>query len=219
MDMKISGAGVIGAGEYDDVRISGSAKGEGLIRCENFHLSGSFSGGEVECEEDFHVSGAAKFIGNIEAKEIRISGAVKTEGGIKGGEIKVSGTIKVPGDVEAEEIKITGEINCGGLINAEKLNVTLDSTYTSKAENIGGSEIKIVKNQSIGFFSRLLKKFGTFIISESIEGDKINIEYTKAKTVIGKNIVIGDGCEIDLVQYTENAEISPKAKVKKCEKI
>ena len=47
MDMKISGAGAIGAGEYDNVHISGSAKGEGLILCESFHLSGSFSGGEI----------------------------------------------------------------------------------------------------------------------------------------------------------------------------
>ena len=76
MDMKISGAGAIGAGEYDDVRISGSAKSEGLILCKSFHLSGSFSGGEIECSEDFHVSGAGKFAGNIRAKEIHVSGAI-----------------------------------------------------------------------------------------------------------------------------------------------
>ena len=35
----------------------------------------------------------------------------------------------------------------------------------------------------------------------------------------GRYIMIGEGCDIDLVQYSENIEISPKAKVKKCEKI
>ncbi|MBQ3501000.1 MAG: polymer-forming cytoskeletal protein [Oscillospiraceae bacterium] len=217
--MKISGAGAIGAGEYDDVRISGSAKSEGLILCESFHLSGSFSGGEIECSEDFHVSGAGKFAGNIRAKEIHVSGAIKTEGNMKGKEIKLSGAIKTGGDVEAEEIKISGEVNCGGLINAERLYVNLDSTAISTAENIGGSKITIEKGRSGGFFCRLLKKSGKFIVSESIEGDEISIEYTSAKTVTGRNVKIGEKCEIGLVQYSESIEISPKAKIGKCEKI
>ena len=219
MDMKISGAGAIGAGEYDDVRISGSAKSEGLILCKSFHLSGSFSGGEVECSEDFHVSGAGKFAGNIRAKEIHVSGAIKTEGNMKGKEIKLSGAIKTGGDVEAEEIKISGEVSCGGLINAERLYVNLDSTASSTAENIGGSKITIEKGRSGGFFCRLLKKSGKFIVSESIEGDEISIEYTSAKTVTGRNVKIGEKCEIGLVQYSESIEISPKAKIGKCEKI
>ena len=219
MDMKISGAGAIGAGEFDYVRISGSAKGEGLVRCKSFHLSGSFSGGEIECSEDFHVSGAGKFAGNIRAKEIHVSGAIKTEGNMKGKEIKLSGAIKTGGDVEAEEIKISGEVNCGGLINAERLYVNLDSTASSTAENIGGSKITIEKGKSGGFFCRLLKKSGKFIVSESIEGDEISIEYTSAKTVTGRNVKIGEKCEIGLVQYSESIEISPKAKIAKCEKI
>ena len=219
MDMKISGAGAIGAGEYDDVRISGSAKSEGLILCKSFHLSGSFSGGEIECSEDFHVSGAGKFAGNIRAKEIHVSGAIKTEGNMKGKEIKLSGAIKTGGDVEAEEIKISGEVNCGGLINAERLYVNLDSTASSTAENIGGSKITIEKGKSGGFFCRLLKKSGKFIVSESIEGDEISIEYTSAKTVTGRNVKIGEKCEIGLVQYSESIDISPKAKIGKCEKI
>lgn len=219
MDMKISGAGAIGAGEYDDVRISGSAKSEGLILCKSFHLSGSFSGGEIECSEDFHVSGAGKFAGNIRAKEIHVSGAIKTEGNMKGKEIKLSGAIKTGGDVEAEEIKISGEVNCGGLINSERLYVNLDSTASSTAENIGGSKITIEKGKSGGFFCRLLKKSGKFIVSESIEGDEISIEYTSAKTVTGRNVKIGEKCEIGLVQYSESIEISPKAKIGKCEKI
>ena len=42
MDMKISGAGAIGGGEYDKVAISGSAKAEGFIRCKELHCSALF---------------------------------------------------------------------------------------------------------------------------------------------------------------------------------
>ena len=41
MDMKISGAGVLGGGEYDEVKISGSAKIEGGIRCRSFSCHGA----------------------------------------------------------------------------------------------------------------------------------------------------------------------------------
>ncbi len=219
MDMKISGAGAIGAGEYDKVRISGSTKSEGLIRCESFHLSGSFSGGEIECSDDFNVSGAAKFSGNIEAKEMHISGALKCGGSIKGKEIKAAGAIKVSGDVEAEEISINGEINCGGLINAEEMHLALDSTADSRAESIGGSKIKIEKSRSGKVFLWLFKNCCKLAVSDSIEGDEIIIEHTRAKVVTGRYVMIGEGCEIGLVQYSESAEISPKAKVGRCEKI
>ena len=56
-------------------------------------------------------------------------------------------------------------------------------------------------------------------VSESIEGDEIIIEHTNAKTVTGRNVKIGEKCEIGLVQYSESIEISPKAKIGRCEKI
>ena len=38
MDFKISGSGQIGAGDYDDVKISGSGKACGFIRCHDFQV-------------------------------------------------------------------------------------------------------------------------------------------------------------------------------------
>ena len=37
-----------------------------------------------------------------------------------------------------------------------------------------------------------------------IEGDNIYIEYTQAKIVRGNTIVIGPGCNIELVEYKNN---------------
>ena len=255
MDMKIAGSGVLGAGEYDKVTISGSAKAEGLIRCKQFQSAGAFSGSaEIECEEDIRVSGAFSCDGKITAKEFRSSGSTKTgglcaetitvagalkttgdlvssgyaevsggfkcEGNIKASELNVAGGLKVTGDLEAENAYISGGISCGGLINAENLRIDLDSSTGSKAESVGGSKIVIENKREKGLIAKLFGKSKCdFTVAESIEGDEIIIEHTKAKTVTGRYVMIGEDCEIGLVQYTESAEVSSKSKVGKCEKI
>ena len=51
MDMKLSGSGVITAGDYEKVRICGSGKMDGLVRCDSLHISGSVNGCELQCRE------------------------------------------------------------------------------------------------------------------------------------------------------------------------
>ena len=237
MDMKIAGAGVVGGGEYDKISISGSAKAEGLIRCKELHCAGAFSGSaDIECENDIKISGAFSNSGTVKSKEfkssgsaktgtisaeiIKVSGAFKVEGNLKAGELKIGGGLKTTGDIEAEKAEITGGISCGGLINAEELRIELSSSGCSKAENIGGSKIIVENYRENGILNRIFgRKSCNFVVSESIEGDEIIIEHTKAKTVTGKFVMIGEDCEIELLQYSESAEISPKAKIRRCEKI
>ena len=243
MDMRISGSGSVGAGEYDKVRISGSGRSEGLIRCQSFHASGAYHGESVECIEDFCVSGSGKNTGDISAGSMGVSGAYKCEGNItvkdethisgsfscgknfKAGELKISGAVKVGGDIEAEHAVIRGALNCGGLINAEELEIYVGQHNGSvKAENIGGSKITV--ESTFTHHPGLIEKIfgfnsgsGKLEVEDSIEGDEIRLEMTTAKTVTGRSVVIGKGCKIDLVQYTEEAVISPDAKIGSCEKI
>lgn len=237
MDMKIAGAGVIGGGEYDKISISGSANAEGFIRCKELRCTGAFSGNaEIECENDIKISGAFKNTGKIKAKEfeasgsaktgsisseiIRVAGAFKVEGSLKATELKIGGGLKTEGDIEAEKAEITGGVSCGGLINAEEIKIELSNSYGSKAESIGGSRIVIENYREKRIIERIFgRKTCGFVVSESIEGDEIIIEHTRAKTVTGKYVMIGEGCEIELLQYSENAEISSKAKIGRCEKI
>lgn len=246
MDMSFSGAGSIAPGEYDKVRISGSGRSEGLIRCESIHVSGSYHGESIECINEFHASGSAKNDGDVSAGSMGISGAYKCEGNItvkdeahisgsfgcgknlKCGELKIYGAAKIGGDIEAEHAVICGGVKCAGLINAEVLEIYLGQGgigNSTKAGSIGGSKITVESKGSAhhpGFFEIL---FGwnsgkaTLEVEESIEGDDIRLEKTIAKTVIGRNVVIGEGCKIGLVQYSEEAIISPDAQVGSCEKI
>lgn len=246
MDMRISGSGSICSGEYEKVRISGSGRSEGLIRCQSFHASGSYHGESVDCLEEFHVSGSGKNDGDVFAGSLGVSGAYNCGGNItvkdeahisgsfgcgknlKAGELKISGAVKVGGDIEAEHAVIRGSVKCAGLINAEILEIYFGQNgagNSTKAGSIGGSKITVESTGSTHHPGLIEKLFGwnsgsgTLEVEESIEGDDIRLEKTFAKTVIGRNVVIGEGCKIELVQYTEGAIISPDAQVGSCEKI
>lgn len=244
MDMKISGSGKIGSGEYDDVRISGSGRSEGLIRCKSLHASGSYHGDAVECTEEFKVSGSTKLSGSLTAGKIGISGSFKCEdnitvkqtvsvsgafcceGNIKCGELLSSGATKIGGDIETERAVIKGNLYCGGLVNAEILEINIGKgVVVQEVGSIGGSRITVKKyggTEKKGFIERLFgrkRERGILRVRDTIEGDEIYLENTIAKVVIGKKITIGDGCKIERLQYTETVAVSSEAQVDSCEKI
>lgn len=242
MDMNISGSGQIAAGEYDRIRISGSGQLAGLARCNSFHVSGSASGKEIVCENDMHVSGSSHFSGKVTAGSIAVSGGFTgnedvvakeritfSGSGRCGGTMKckmlsISGKGSVAGDIEAEAVKVNGKVDCGGLLNAEEIEIAFKEGM--EIGSIGGSKIVIYKRSKekkrfrLPLFSSLVKTAdGTVRVKNSVEGDEIALEGVVAPRVSGRVIAIGEGCEIDLVQYSEQVEISPEAKVGRTEQI
>ena len=242
MNMHISGSGNIPAGEYEKVSVSGSARLHGLVRCNSFATSGSSAGESIECSENFKISGSSAFSGNVSAGYIGISGSfscggelissgkiicsggAKCEKSIKCDELAVSGSIKIGEDVEAEKIKIDGVINCSGLLNAEDIEIKFDKGM--EIGSIGGSKIIIIKEpkrkfgERLPLLSSLVKKInGNVYVEGSIEGDEIALEAVTCTRVTGRVVAVGAGCDIDLVQYSDQIEISPDARVGKTEKI
>ena len=242
--MNISSSGKIAAGDYNEIiKVSGSGRLDGNIRCQSLHCSGSVKGtASVVCSEDAKISGSCHIEQSLSARNVSVSGSlkvggdmiaqqeIKLSGGIScGGSLKCesfncSGGLDVGGEVEAEEIRISGAIKCGGLMNAEKIDINIDGhSNSSRVGSIGGGEIKIQSKANKVKRKLLLNKIigcgGRFSVNEYIEGDVIALEDVTAPKVIGRIVSIGAGCEIDLVQYSEESEIHPDAKVGKCEKI
>lgn len=244
MDMKIAGSGIIAAGEYENIRVSGSAKVGGPIRCQSFHCSGSaHCEGTIEAHKDIKVSGSAHFDQSVSAQsigisgsaridgnctsteEIRISGAMRCDGDIKGNTIAISGAAHAE-NIEGEDVQINGKIVCAGLLNAENIVIKMNGA-TSEIGSIGGSKIHIYPERHhkkivrLPLLSKLLGNNGRndLVVEDSIEGDEIALELVTAKTVIGRVVAIGEGCHIDLVQYSEAIEISPDATVARRERI
>lgn len=241
MDMKISGSGSIPAGEYDAIKISGSGTIQGNIKCSEMHVSGSANaGGTVECTGEIHVSGACDFDKDITTKSLHVSGALNTdgniiatdlvhlsggmniEGSLKCGTLEVHGGLNVDEDIEAESASIHGSISCDGLLNAETLEInTKDGCVIG---SIGGSRIT-ARYTKRKFFKNLItihikdKRVNGIEVQQSVEGDEIDIESVTCPRVSGRTVKIGEGCEIELLQYSESYEIHENAKVGKIEKI
>lgn len=243
--MNISGSGTISAGEYNDrISVSGSGRLSGNVRCVGLRCSGSLhADGYVRCAEDLHVSGSCHVAGAAQAKDMRISGSfhvgedLTVENGAHvsgamtcGGKVRCvtlscSGGVSVKGDIEGEDVRVSGKLDCGGLLNAERIDLYSHGHVGS----IGGSEIRIhdeewrkkTKINRMPLLSSLVGAGhnGHMTVDELIEGDVVALEYVTVPKVVGRVVAIGEGCEIDLVQYSEAIEIHPKAKVGKQERI
>lgn len=242
--MNISGSGRIPAGEYSEkISVSGSGKIDGKVRCKALSCSGSVSGsGELQCIEDVHVSGSMKLEQTLTAGNIHVSGSLKVggrcvaeqeirvSGGLKCGKnlkcttLKVSGGINCEEGIEAENVKISGGIHCAGLLNAENIEIEFGQAGSSIG-SIGGSKITILSSNSkntlnrLALFSKLAKNAGMFQIQQAIEGDVIAVEKVTSPLIVGRVVAIGSGCQIDLVQYSEEIEVHPDAIIGKLEKI
>lgn len=245
MDLNISGSGQIMPGDYDTIRVSGSGRLEGTVRCQNLYTSGSVGGNSVVCQNAMNmsgscnfsgdistgnlvVSGGSSFGGNVEAKEnIAISGGSSFRGDVKCKQLQLSGGSKIGGDVEAELVKIRGAADCDGLMNAEEIDI--EYKRGMEIGSIGGSKIVIYKRHGevrkkkfrLPLFSSLVKKstVDTVVVKNSIEGDEIALEGVACPRVSGRVVAIGAGCEIELVQYSEQVEVSPEAKVGRTERV
>lgn len=224
-DMKIAGNGKIPAGEYNDINISGSATILGAVRCKSFSASGTTKGSALECSGPFKTSGSTTFDGNVRAGSIKSSGSFSVHGDVAAASsFTSSGNITVHGDMEAEKIKIDGSLACAGLINAEVVDIKFGTG--KDIGSIGGNKITVRVGNDRKFADRIPgvanivnSVSGNMCVKSYIEGNDILLEHVDAPRVTGRVVTIGKGCRIDLVQYSQEAIVSPKATVGRVEKV
>ena len=240
MDMKISGCGKVPAGEYDNIKISGSGDLEGKVKCASLRVSGSADANTVECSGEIHISGTCNFESDIRTKSLHVSGAINCDGNVTAtdsihlsgganidgyvrcGVLDAHGGLNVEGDIEAEFANIYGNLYCEGLLNAEQIEI--DTKSGCSIGSIGGSKIKITYTQR-KIFPNLIKLHvnGEHVkgvkVEQTIEGDEIDVKYVTCPRVSGRTVKVGEGCDIAVLQYSESYEIDPKAKVGKIERL
>ena len=240
-DMKFAGSGVLAGGDYATVACSGSLSVQDTIRCEQFRVSGSARAhgsvickGKVSCSgafrcdgdvsgDEVRVSGSCHVDGTVTGNTISISGALKAVKGIRGGEIRLSGGISTEGDVEGDSVSISGGGTVGGMINGETVRLSLSRKNESlRVGVIGGTSIFVrCEEKNFGLFRNLFgKRTAPGILRGTvIEGDTVELIATECKTVRGRDVVIGEFCRIEKVEYTGTLTVDPSAEVKQREKV
>jgi cytoskeletal protein CcmA (bactofilin family) len=211
---KVAGAGDVSGGTYGDVTIAGAGTVRGDIDATTLKIAGTADVlGKVVAKE-VKVSGAATFHGDVQAGIFSVSGTADVRAGIGAGLLKIAGactitgsvnaqrleirgTTKIGGDVQAEVFDASGVFSVGGLLNAGAVTVKLYGG--SDAHDIGGETIDVRLGKPWAF----LPFFGDRnLTADTIEGDTIYLENTRAKVVRGANVTIGPDCSIDLVEYS-----------------
>ena len=232
-NIKLSGNGNISEGEYKEIKIMGNATSNGAIKAERIKVMGSAhfnSSIEVkECivlgnavirgnirAEKFKVNGDLTIVGDCEVNELTVNGKTDIDGMIECNNVVLRGdmiltkacqakTLKVYGSVDAssdllgEQISIDGRMRCKGLLSGER--VCLHAFEDSYCKEIGATRLVVEKP----IYHLLWFGYGkkNSLSCDLIEADEIELEYTKAKVIRGKQVNLVKQCKVDTLEYSE----------------
>jgi len=212
-NVTISGAGTV-RGDIDalDVRVNGSADIVGNVRSTSLVVAGTATFNGDIASGPVTVSGTTDIHGRIDGELFKVSGTASVDGPIAAQRVEIRGTAKIGGDVEAESFDARGVFSIAGLLNAGDVKIRLYGG--SDARDIGGETIDVREDKQWAFLPFLGERNLT---ADTIEGDTIYLENTRAKVVRGANVTIGPNCEIDLVEYT--ASLTGSAGVRSSRKV
>jgi cytoskeletal protein CcmA (bactofilin family) len=211
---RVAGAGDVSGGTYGEVTIAGAGAVHGDLDATSLKIAGTADVQGKVVATSVKVSGSATFNADVQASEFSVNGTTEVRGGVGAGVLKVAGactisgsvnaqrieirgTTKIGGDVQSEVFDVAGVFSVGGLLNAGA--VTIKVYGGCDAHDIGGESIDVRLGKPWAF----LPFFGDRnLTADTIEGDTIYLENTRAKVVRGANVEIGPDCAIDLVEYS-----------------
>jgi cytoskeletal protein CcmA (bactofilin family) len=231
-DIRINGAGMTAGGDFRKVIIRGEGSITTDLKCAEFICRGSGRAMGQMMAENVRVAGQANFHDDVQAKNVRIFGQTEflrnvqaddfgiwgqaeVQGNVQAERVRIKGRLTVQGDVEAERFEAIGAFEVNGLLNAGTIQISVKSFGPSKVKEIGGDEIIVKRRKGL---IGLLHSRG-ILNAETIEGDEIYLEFTKAKTVRGTNVRLGPGCDIETVEYKTHYHAHEDSVVQKYEKV
>ncbi|UUZ84459.1 polymer-forming cytoskeletal protein [Paenibacillus sp. P26] len=200
-DLVISGSGSASGGDYQDVKISGAGTVYGNLSCGQMKINGqSEVKGSMESKA-VEVNGSLKIQGGVQTELIKVNGDVKiggdldfrdfkcvgnasVKGRVTGDLIDLEGWLKIQSDCEAESFIAKGAFQIEGLLNAGEIDLVLYGACSAK--EIGGEKISVRKKGLKALLNPFLVRFTSELTADTIEGDEITLENTKAKVVRGK---------------------------------
>lgn len=237
-DLKIFGVGNASGGEFNEVSINGTGDIEGNVASTRFSLNGEGTvNGSVKTQEGsvigtttvkgtldadrFKIFGTARVLGNATVRDFTIDGNVTIQGTVKSETVALRGTTTIHGDCTAEKFECKGSFTVDGLLNAGKIDISLYGS--SKAKEIGGENVRVRKETGpfANVVNAILQRLDRQqqLLADTIEGDEVVLEYTKARIVRGNYVRLGQGCEVDLVEYKGTLDQAPGAMVKEAKKV
>jgi cytoskeletal protein CcmA (bactofilin family) len=206
-----------------EIKVNGILNEKGSLKSNTGRINGfAVVNGNIEFD-DININGELRVDGNMSVDKITSNGKLVVKGNVSSEELDINGELKVKGNCEAETFNLKGAFNIEETLNAGDINVNLYGP--SETKEIGGDKIHIQKggdNKLMEILSAILSPLNIYkahLKADTIEGDDLYLEHTTAKVVRGNTVNIGDGCEIDLVEYKTDFKKTPGASVLKHVKV
>ena len=236
-NLHIDGMGTSAGGEFDTINIDGIGTITGKVLASKVDVDGAGKFQETVISDEINVAGTANFkdeittqlfkadgmvnvTGDTTATEVFIAGKANFGGSLKSEGIKIEGLCDIRGDCETEVFDLEGRIKINGQLNGDAIRI--NTFYKSEIGEIVGSAIEVKRSSNV--VSQVFAKVFDIVSDNNlavntIEGDNISIDYTDARVVRGEHIVIGEHCNIQLVEYTGSFKQHPRAKIGESRKI
>lgn len=217
---------------FVNAKIAGELNMTGVCKADTLSITGVINADVLEC----------KILKNGKLKESDCNGNIEWKGYFKAETFEIIHDFSLSFEysfkniISSINLKSQNEITCENFygfhgviapgINAE--NIFLLVSENISVESLSGTRI-IIKNKFIPdkLFKSLPKVNNykqvngrtTIMNIPIIEGDTIVVEYLKADCITGNDIIIGDLCVIDKVEYRNSIKISDKSVVNEVVKL
>jgi cytoskeletal protein CcmA (bactofilin family) len=227
--LKLSGKSEFAGGVYDEVAVSGSSRTggdleaaavniagscmmEGAVKAGTFAASGTFAVGRDLEAKTLRGSGTGEIGGDVRAETLKFSGRLMAGGTVKAREATISGFAECGGNLEADQLQLSGAFDVGGSVSGQRIQIALAGR--SQAAELVAPEISVRRASWRWRMLEFAWRQSTALLTvETIEGNNIHLEATRAGTVRGRQVTIGPGCRIEVVEYAESLHIDPQADV------
>jgi cytoskeletal protein CcmA (bactofilin family) len=173
------------------------------------------------------------------AKDLTVDGRLKVNGKFRGHKI-IAQSIELKGSIKADDI-VTTKLTGKGSLECEDIEVDSDSPSSESpipqrpgiteqisirgkvnANGLEAKQVEIVLDGSDSNISRIKAEIVSIsaedvkssIVVDTIEGKTVDVSKAKVREIVGDNVIVGAGCEIDHVAYSRSIEVSPDSTVK-----
>ncbi|WP_188205561.1 hypothetical protein [Alkalibacillus aidingensis] len=199
--IKITGEGVYDGGSYDHVKVIGKGTITGDIEASMAKFVGEASVQGPATFNQCSLVGKADVNGNFISDQLKVAGDLFVDGSLKADRLQLKGFVTTYNHMQVETINGRGGFSVDGRVKVKNLMLNLQVAL-SRAKEISGESISV---KSRCFF----RKPGLLEV-DVVEGQRIYLENTTAKIVKGKEVEIGPGCQIDVVEYEESYHCKSK---------
>ncbi|MGL4450354.1 MAG: polymer-forming cytoskeletal protein [Sarcina sp.] len=193
------------------IEVSGSGEITGEVKAQNLMVAGTFVvDKEVELENTLNIKGAGNFSKNVTCENILVAGSFTSKGDVKFRQGSISGSCSSKGMFTGDKFEALGSIDMSGDLRVN--NVSINFSEKSSCNDILADEIHIhtIEGKK-GLFSKLKK---TVFKCNEIRAKKVLVENTECKLIVADEIIIGENCKVEKVEYTEKFEFAKSSEVK-----